>query len=171
MTDRKIFCSVPWTNVHIYWNGSFGACCSESHKPYKLDDQHVYNLKNMTVQAWVNSKPMKSLRQEILLDSKLTQCSSCYSEESHSYESRRIRENFKTVIFTEQAFDRSYVESTYIQDFVREDNTTQRLPRDWHVDSGNECNLACKMCIPSASSKISHYYDKWGLQSQSANNN
>ena len=47
----------------------------------------------------------------------------------------------------------------------------QQSPIDWHVDLGNECNLSCKMCNPRASSKISNTFIKWGLISESANQN
>ena len=73
------------------------------------------------------------------------------------------------MIFTEQSFDRSYQQSTYYQDF--QDNITVRQPRDWHVDLGNECNLACKMCEPRASSLISSMYQKWQLIPETANRN
>jgi sulfatase maturation enzyme AslB (radical SAM superfamily) len=125
----------------------------------------------MPISEWYNSKPIVDARKQIKSDTQLDMCSSCYKEESYNYESRRIRENFKTVIFTEQAFDRSYEQSTFITDFNNPTNTTDRLPIDWHVDLGNECNLACKMCQPTASSKISSFYDKWGLQTVSANKN
>ena len=31
------------------------------------------------------------------------------------------------------------------------------MPIDWHIDLGNECNFACKMCDEKASSKIASY--------------
>ena len=167
MPDKNIFCSVPWTNTHIYWDGSFGACCSENCRPH--NDRTKYNLSNMQVIEWYNSKPMQNVREQIKSNSALAMCNDCYVEESHGHESRRITENFKTVIFTEQAFDRSYEQSPYYKDFKH--NVTARQPIDWHVDLGNECNLACKMCEPVASSKISSLYQKWKLIPVSANSN
>jgi sulfatase maturation enzyme AslB (radical SAM superfamily) len=169
MSNQKIFCNVPWTNLHIYWDGSYGVCCFERTPPHQ--DAANYNIKTMPLDQWYNSKPIIKIRNDIKNDEPLGMCKGCYREEQHGYESKRIKENFKTVIFTEQAFERSYQQSPYYKDFETVDNTTTRLPRDWHVDLGNECNLACKMCFPQASSKISHYYDKWGLQTVSANNN
>jgi sulfatase maturation enzyme AslB (radical SAM superfamily) len=147
---------VPWTNTHVYWNGQYGMCCSESHPPAN----RTYNLKFHSISDWYNSKPMADFRQRILGDQTLSECSACYKEESHGHESRRIRENFKVGIFTEQAFDRSYYESEWNEHFTA---TTTQEPRDWHVDFGNECNLACKMCHPRASSKIAQQHVKWGI--------
>ena len=167
MPDQKIFCNVPWTNLHIYWNGSYGACCSERHPPHHEPDK--FNLHNITIDKWYNSLPMQQIRNQIKSSQKLSQCQGCYREENVGHESRRIKENFKSVIFTEQSFDRSYEQSPMFSDF--ESNTTTRLPIDWHVDLGNECNLACKMCNPHASSKISSMFTKWKLINESANRN
>ena len=147
---------MPWFNMHLYWNGQYGMCCAESHPPA----DRTYNLKFHSITDWYNSKPMADFRQRMLGDQPLSECSICYKEESHGHESRRIKENFKVGIFTEQAFDRSYQESEWNEHFTAQ--TTQQ-PRDWHVDFGNECNLACKMCHPRASSKIAQQHVKWGI--------
>ena len=123
----------------------------------------------MTVPAWFVGEPMVTARELIQGTSPLSQCRGCYQEECSGYESRRIKENFKSVIFTEQAFDRSYQQSPMRSAF--ENPIGDRKPVDWHVDLGNECNLACKMCKPEASSKISNLYTKWKLIDASANSN
>jgi molybdenum cofactor biosynthesis enzyme MoaA len=171
MPNQKIFCNVPWTNTHIYWDGSFGMCCSEKRKPHT--DSTKYNLKNFTVIQWYTQAPMNSVRQLMHGDDKLASCAGCYHEEAHGYESRRIKENFKSVIFTEQAFERSYEQSPMYSAFEhsKETGVTDRRPIDWHVDLGNECNLACKMCNPNASSKISALFTKWQLIKSTANSN
>lgn len=164
MPNQKIFCNVPWTNLHIYWDGSFGACCSEEGKPYSIGS---YNLKELTVKKWFNSEPMQSLRQNIVKDKKLSICGNCYAEENIGHESRRIKENFKSGIFTELAFDESFVQSPMHNVFLQHDTTI--VPIDWHIDLGNECNLACKMCFPNTSSKIAVQYKKWNLLPQGQN--
>jgi sulfatase maturation enzyme AslB (radical SAM superfamily) len=98
----------------------------------------------------------------------LASCAGCYYEEQHGYESRRVKENFKSVIFTELSFDRSFEQSPGRDAFVP---VAKKSAIDWHVDLGNECNLSCKMCNPKASSKISSAYVKWGLIPASANQN
>jgi len=166
MPDQRIFCNVPWTNTHIYWDGSFGLCCSEKEQPHT--DPAKYNIKHMTVGQWYNTEPMQAKRIAIHGAEPINGCRDCYKEEAHGHESRRIRENFKTVIFTEQAFDRSYQQSPMRDAFT---TVTDRQPVDWHIDLGNECNLACKMCYPRASSKISAIYQKWQLIDSTANRN
>lgn len=167
MSNQKIFCNVPWTNTHIYWDGSFGMCCSERMPPHQ--EPTKYNLKNMTVAQWHATDIMEKARAQIKGNQALPQCVDCYHEEAVGYESRRIKENFKSVIFTEQAFERSYQQSPMYDIF--ENPIGIRQPVDWHVDLGNECNLTCRMCRPSASSKISSLYTKWQLIDVSANRN
>jgi pyruvate-formate lyase-activating enzyme/predicted amino acid-binding ACT domain protein len=142
-------------------------CCDETSQPHV--NPAKYNLTNQTVQQWYNDAPLQHVRERIKANEPLVECQRCYSRESHGYESKRVKENLKTVIFTEQSFDRSYQQSTYYKDF--QDNITVRQPRDWHVDLGNECNLACKMCEPRASSLISSMYQKWKLIPETANRN
>jgi pyruvate-formate lyase-activating enzyme len=161
MPDKKIFCNVPWTNTHIYWDGGFGACCSEKTKPYTEAQSQQYNIKNMNIVQWYNSDAMKQMRNQIKSSDKLPQCRGCYHEEQHGYESRRIKENFKSVIFTEHNFDRSYQQSPGYVAFEHDGDA--EMPVDWHVDLGNECNLACKMCNPNASSIVATQYKRWQL--------
>jgi molybdenum cofactor biosynthesis enzyme MoaA len=69
------------------------------------------------------------------------------------------------VIFTKQAFNESYLQSPGYKHFAFSqgmDGITDTMPIDLHVDLGNHCNLACKMCWPGASSKIATQYVKWG---------
>lgn len=155
MTNKSIFCNVPWSNVHIYWDGTFGICCSEKQKPYNENNKE-FSLEHYTIPDWFNTLPIREFRTNILSDKQLPACAACYFEESHGYESRRIKENFKSVIFTELAFDKSYEQSPWNKkfEFSKISGHTDLIPIDWHVDFGNECNLACKMCNPNASSMI-----------------
>ena len=164
MANSKIFCNVPWTNTHVYWDGGLGMCCSEKHRPYADDQWSTHNLSKLNLVEWYNSESMKAVRSNILGNQKLSQCQGCYSEESVGYESRRIKENFKSVIFTEQAFDKSYTQSPWFEKFESaKDYKDQSPPNDWHVDLGNECNLSCKMCKPQASSLIASKFISWGM--------
>ena len=163
MPNKKIFCNVPWTNTHIYWDGSFGMCCSEKSKIYHNSQSAEFNLKNYTITDWYNSKPLQQARSDMMVDNKLLSCRGCYYEEYHGYESRRIKENFKSVIFTEQAFEKSYQQSHWKERF---ESTLADPPIDWHIDLGNECNLACKMCNPNASSLVADKYRRWGIDSE-----
>jgi sulfatase maturation enzyme AslB (radical SAM superfamily) len=161
MANQQIFCNTPWYEAHIYWDGSLGICCQESRKLYS-DDQK-YNIKNMTLREWFNSEPVKQLRRDILSDTPTDVCSRCYHEELVGGTSRRIRSNQKSVIFTKTAFHPSFEQSPGRRYFT-DDGVTDTLPIDLHIDLGNYCNLACKMCWSGASSRIATQYVRWGYE-------
>jgi sulfatase maturation enzyme AslB (radical SAM superfamily) len=166
MANQQIFCNTPWYEAHIYWDGSLGICCQESRK---LSDDPKYNIRNMSLIEWFNSKPVKQFRKDILGNDGLDVCSHCYHEAQHGGTSRRHRSNQKSVIFTKQAFDESFLQSPGYSHFKFSGDTTgltNTLPIDLHIDLGNHCNLACKMCWPGASTRVASQYVKWGLPAE-----
>lgn len=167
MSNKNIFCNTPWYEIHIYWDGSLGICCQESHKLYQTTDKQ-YNIATMSIRNWFNSEPVKKFRVGISGDNRLTECRTCYIEEDHGGNSRRLKSNQKSVIFTRTAFDASFEQSPGYQHFLnsgKNQGATDTYPIDMHIDLGNFCNLACKMCKPAASSTIASQQVKWGIES------
>jgi hypothetical protein len=167
MTNKDIFCNTPWYELHIYWDGSLGICCQEARKLYPESDRQ-YNIATMSIKEWFNSVPVKQFRTGILGNHRLAECKRCYTEEAHGGNSRRLRSNQKSVIFTRTAFDASIQQSPGYNHFLTSDEQqghTDTYPIDIHIDLGNFCNLACKMCNPQASSTIASQQVKWGIES------
>lgn len=165
--NKNVFCNTPWYELQIYWDGSFGICCQESHKLHN-DDQR-YNIANMTINEWFNSDQVKKFRLEMFDNQMSSACSVCEWEEDHNNNtnSRRIRGMHKSVIFM-SAFDASFQQSPGFKHFEhsrQNQGHTTTQPIDLHVDLGNYCNLACKMCNPRASSTIASQHVKWGIVS------
>lgn len=160
MANPDIFCNTPWYELHIYWDGSLGICCQEAHKLY---DNNSYNIATMTIAEWFNSEPVKKFRQQVLEDQPVSACTRCYFEESMGGNSRRVKSNQKSIIFR-QAFQASFEQSPGRRHFDPS-GITATHPIDIHVDLGNYCNLACKMCNPEASSTIASQQVKWGIES------
>ncbi len=156
MANKDIFCNTPWYEAHIYWDGSLGICCQESRK---LSIE--YNIKTTSLREWFNSEPVQSFRKQVLSDTPTDICSRCYHEESLSGSSRRHNANQKSVIFTKTAFQHSFEQSPGRKHFI-ENGVTDTLPIDLHIDLGNYCNLACKMCWSGASTRIATQYVRWG---------
>jgi len=166
MPDQNIFCNAPWYELHIYWDGSLGFCCQEYHKIYPEQQAAQYNVRSMSIQEWFNSEPMKQARLSMFGNQKNSICHRCYVEESHNSTSRRHRCNQKSVIFTRTAFEESYQQSPGFDKFEYARNNNgdyDGMPVDLHIDLGNYCNLACKMCTPKASSVIASQHVKWGI--------
>jgi MoaA/NifB/PqqE/SkfB family radical SAM enzyme len=160
VTNKNIFCNTPWYELHIYWDGSLGICCQEDHKLYS---QGNYNIATMSIAEWFNSDPVRNFRQQVLGDSAVSACRRCYREEQVGGLSRRNRANQKSVIFA-QAFQDSFAQSP-IQKHINQSGITDTHPIDLHIDLGNYCNLACKMCNAQASSTIAVQEVKWGIES------
>jgi pyruvate-formate lyase-activating enzyme len=164
MPNKDIFCNTPWYELHIYWDGSLGICCQETHKLYQ-EGNGQYNIATMTIADWFNSDPVKNFRERISGNKPLSECQSCYFEEQHNAVSRRNRSNQKSVIFT-RAFDQSFQQSPGYSHFKLSEQhhgITDTHPIDMHIDLGNYCNLACKMCNAEASSTIASQQVKWGI--------
>ena len=165
VANPNIFCNTPWYELHIYWDGSLGICCAEAHKLYAPDSR--YNIARMSIAEWFNSQPVRQFRQRILGDTELTACARCYRDEQYGNDSRRFKSNQKSVIFTKTAFDPSWQQSpgrTHFEHSMNHDGAASSYPIDLHIDLGNYCNLACKMCDASASSTFASQEVKWGIE-------
>ena len=163
--NSKIFCNTPWYEFHIYWDGSYGICCQEDHRIHT--DNHKYNVATMPIMEWFNSIPAREFRTNILEDQRLSMCRRCYYEEDHGSNSRRLKSNQKSVIFTRTAFETSLLQSPGHKHFEHSGTNqghTNTYPIDIHIDLGNFCNLACKMCNSKASSTIASQEVKWGIK-------
>jgi uncharacterized Fe-S cluster-containing radical SAM superfamily protein len=163
--DKNIFCSAPWYELQIYWDGSLGFCCQEDHKLYPDNLSEHYNVSQMTIAEWFDSEPMRAARLGMLGSQPNSICRRCYHEQAHNGTSRRHKSNQKSVIFTKTAFDSSYPQSPGYAKFESSrvnQGAYNGMPIDLHIDLGNYCNLACKMCRPQASSVIAAQQVKWG---------
>ena len=163
MPNQNIFCITPWYELHIYWDGSLGICCTERHKLYPADQLQQYNIANMSIREWFNSEPVREFRQQVLGNQKNSACQRCYKEEALGGHSRRLKSNIKAAIFS-KAFDQSFEQSPVRVHFV-DSGYVDNMPIDMHIDLGNHCNLACKMCNAESSSKIAVQEVKWGIES------
>lgn len=164
MANPNVFCNTPWYEAHIYWDGSLGICCQESRK---LSTDPQYNIRNMSLADWFNSPPVRAFRLEMFSKDGTPTCNRCYKETELSGTSRRHRSNQKSVIFTKTAFNLSYKQSPGYPHFAFSQEMggiTDTLPIDLHIDLGNHCNLACKMCWPGASTRIASQYAKWNIE-------
>lgn len=121
----------------------------------------------MTIAEWFNSEPMRQARLAMFSSTPNSICSRCYYEQEVSGTSRRHNCNQKSVIFTKTNFLNSYDQSPGHNKFESSKNNNgdyDGMPIDLHIDLGNYCNLACKMCRPQASSTIAAQEVKWGNQ-------
>lgn len=173
MNVAKHFCIVPWFEVHINADGTYHSCGAQPNRVSGTDLAKVYNVHNMPIEDWVNGQHQCSARMSKLQGQAEPLCSMCYHEESMGSSSKRIKENHKSsisVVDFHRTFtaSRDYPHFKYSQD---NQGRTNIRPVSYHISLGNECNLACRMCTPWASSKIAVEQLKLGLYTGPAKQN
>jgi MoaA/NifB/PqqE/SkfB family radical SAM enzyme len=158
MPVRKMFCSIPWTEVHINADGTYHTCGAQPNTMSNTNNGKIYNVHNMSISDWINSEYQKTARLKKLNGiPEIPLCNICYHEETVGSSSKRVRENLKSNI-SDANFDDDYKNSLDFPIFeysaVNNGVTNFLHPTSYHLSLGNECNLACKMCSPTASSKL-----------------
>jgi sulfatase maturation enzyme AslB (radical SAM superfamily) len=160
MDNSKVFCMTPWFEVHINADGSYHTCGAQPN-PLKVPISHdfvsKYNVQSMSIPEWINSDYQQKARSGKLIGEPEPRCSMCYNEEQSGSSSKRIRENLKSQI-TPDEFESSFKSSPHYPVFMFSSDhhglTDMLRPVSYHMSLGNECNYACKMCGPWASSRL-----------------
>lgn len=161
LPSDKVFCNSPWYELHIYWDGALSFCCHATpNVPYPITEKNRYNIRKMSIRDWYSSPPMREARERMFSDDRWKFCRRCYHEEEVGTSSRRHRSNQKSVIFREN-FQESFEQSPGYSKFINKD--FDGMPIDLHIDLGNYCNLACKMCNEFASSRIASQHKIWKI--------
>jgi sulfatase maturation enzyme AslB (radical SAM superfamily) len=118
-------CSIPWLHTEVYLqNNSVIPCC-------KWKGPSLGSPKDF-VKIWSGSDYSK-LRTDLLNKTNRTECSACdVGPNDFSY--------------------KKFKNSAYKN--LKQDLTSSGLPRVVHITLKNVCNLACRMCSPSSSSRL-----------------
>ena len=156
MLDKNIFCNIPWVEVHINADGTYHTCGAQPNVISNTLAGMTNNVHNMSIPDWINSNYQKTVRQHKLDGVSEPLCGMCYAEDANGSSSKRVKENLKSKI-SDLNFVKDYKNSPDFNMFEtsRKDGATDNLrPYSYHISLGNECNLACKMCGPTASSRL-----------------
>lgn len=129
------YCSLAWVGITTDPDGSLRPCCVSSDKILK-DDGTAFNIGIDKLETIYNSNFYKNLRKDMLNNTYISGCDTCYNNEKYGRESRRIISNdtFKSKVYTDTNSD---LEIKYLD-----------------LRLGNQCNLKCRMCNPINSSMI-----------------
>lgn len=131
--ENKAFCALPFVHLHVDDQNSLKTCCF-GNGIKKLDSQFDF----------VNDTDYKKIRTNMLAGRKVSQCQICYKVEEKGAVSFRIENTIEWY---------GKLNYTKLDDFV-----PQLIYYDLRND--NTCNLACRMCIPSASVQLEKEYKK-----------
>lgn len=147
MKNNKVYCPVPWMEVHINADGTYHACGAQPNKVSGTKFGSEHNVHNMSIEEWMQSSYQQKNRINKLTDCADDLCSMCYREESLNKSSKRKRELDKYPV----------IPIKYTTPKLTE------LPTSYHISLGNECNLACRTCSPLFSSGVAIEQKRKGL--------
>ena len=160
MTANKVFCTVPWFEVHINANGTYHTCGAQPNPqsvPYAPGFAEKNNVHVMPIEEWINGEYQSRVRLSKLDGVYEPRCQMCYNEETIGSSSKRIRENLKSQI-DNSSFELTYQASPDFKyfDFSKQNQgkTDFVKPISYHISIGNECNYACRMCGPWYSTQL-----------------
>lgn len=130
LVEEKQMCSLPWVHTYLaLHDDSIKPCCHYRGSIGKVSD-------GLSTE-WFNQKAT-NIRDTWLADQPTPSCGVCdVGPESFSY--KKWKNNVYSKNFT------------FLHDI---DVESPQLPSVFHINLNNTCNLSCRMCAPSNSSKI-----------------
>lgn len=110
------------------------------------------SLHTQSLEVIWNSDELRVIRRQMVEGKRVPGCAECYQEEKDGGVSMRMRDNaqWEAGWLNEE---RATIDSLRTL-AVSNDYRVPVLPADIEVDTGNLCNLKCRMCSDSVSSKI-----------------
>ncbi len=143
------FCLRAFLSFHLLPPGTAKLCCW-SPRSVCEGDKALSIYEAPFDELW-NSRHMRDVRKAMVEGQPLEECRHCYEEERAVGSSPRTLSNNE---WFRQALE---MQGRTIESVVEEAGPTYRVERAPFMvqfDVGNTCNLACRMCNPSASSRI-----------------
>lgn len=122
------YCVLPFIHLESRADGLVSPCCLNQ-QFYTRDDNSLFTLSSDTLSEVWNSNSIKQLRESMVNGEKPSGCRVCWEEELCGKESKRQRENKRWGV-----------------------HTTPEL-KFLDVKLGNTCNLKCRTCTATSSSK------------------
>lgn len=135
---NKTYCSAAFCHIYSDSKGQYKLCC---HAYDHLNELKKFNSKTHTPFEYFLSDELEDIRNRMLSGEKIGGCEKCYELEDAGFQSPRI---FR----------------------YHSDKITMFEPRDIELKLrifGNNCNLACYMCIPFNSSTRTRELKEMGI--------
>ena len=150
------FCVYPWMEFIIGPNAEIKLCCI-SGESVKNQSGGAYSLEKMSPDEYWNSYGLRKIRQKMLSGEKLKDCGYCYYQESIGMPS--YRQSFNTEWLVKSKYGRDIL--ACVEKSRKNNGRVEKPPLYLDIRHDNLCNLKCRMCNPSQSSKI--YQEQKGL--------
>lgn len=164
-TNQKTLCPIPWMSQSLRSNGDIRVCCQAQHGPtggvLKDKQGKSYNAKTANLKEARNSDLSKEIRRHMMEGKWHPECKRCQDETSAGMNSRITYENEIWIKYGGLTWE-------YLLEHTDKDGTINVDEINcsfYDVRFGNLCNLKCRMCGPTDSSK---WYDDqvkmWGTK-------
>ena len=132
-TDTDTICIKLWGHLYIKSSGDITPCC--------LAEQHVLgNILNDNISNIRNNSKYKQIRSDMLSKKRPIECKHCYEIEKHSTKSPRMEINNKSRF--------------KLQQIKQKNSTSPLIISSIDIRVSNICNLKCRICSESCSSRI-----------------
>jgi hypothetical protein len=154
MALAKTFCSAPWFQARIDWDGHYRPCCDLDEKNTKFNGQTRYSIADNSVDDWMRSEYLQYLKQKLANGIQLPECNSCWKKEKNKIQS--VRQEINNIVINNQ---NDNLDQTWVRLFIdrsKDYSNYHLISAD--VKLSNTCNFSCAMCNPHDSSKI---FDRW----------
>jgi MoaA/NifB/PqqE/SkfB family radical SAM enzyme len=162
------FCIHPWINLKVVSvEGEARVCCRYAQGAAISQDGVAMSLHTHSLDAIWNSAEMRGIRRDMVEGKRVPGCAECYQEEKGGGFSMRMRDNAQWeagVLNEERATMRSLKTMAAANDYA-----VPVMPANIEIDTGNLCNLKCRMCSDSVSSRIATdpVHRRWATDGQS----
>jgi sulfatase maturation enzyme AslB (radical SAM superfamily) len=160
-TCSKTWCPLPWISQSIRNNGDIRLCChanqSQGRGVLKKEDGASFNAGLDSLNDARNAELVKKVRLDMLEGKWNPACARCESEETAGVRSRRVYEQER---WQDNISYDDCVKSTDSEGGINPDVIDLQFA---DIRFGNLCNLKCRSCGPTDSSKWYEDYTKvWG---------
>lgn len=136
MINKKTFCILPWTHIHLNTEGDVFPCCI-SWTPDR--NSRIGWLKDSSLEELFNHDKMKQLRLDMLNGVERPDiCKGCYDRENGGFASARQGYNN----------DMPYDKTIELIKKTKNDGYVEPIISSWDIRFNNLCNLKCRSCGP-----------------------
>jgi MoaA/NifB/PqqE/SkfB family radical SAM enzyme len=151
---KKPLCTFPWAHLDIETNGDIKYCCAslyDTEHSFLDETGNHYNINTHSIdEAW-NSDRIRELRRKLYNGIKAPECGVCWEQEAKGQWSvRQAAQAAEKDCYPDiqETADRSAENDFYVDG----------KPKYYQIQTGNLCNLACKMCHSDYSTTYGNFY-------------
>jgi MoaA/NifB/PqqE/SkfB family radical SAM enzyme len=144
------FCILPWKSLSFSPNGCARVCCQFTGFLAAEDGSRLSIHKHSLEEIW-NSQDMRSIREDLLAGKQVTACEQCYHHEAAGEISLRQLANAD---WQRGLPDEDLTALEPLRAWSAAHDHRVPPPSQLELILGNLCNLKCRMCLASYSSRI-----------------